>query len=76
MKKDKVKIEKIRQIKKLLPHGSIKKIAEQTGMIELSISKILDGQWNNEKVIYAALDILDKHQKETNELIQYFKKKT
>lgn len=72
MKKESIRKEQIRLLKKHLPHGSIKKIAQQTGMFELSISKILDAQWNNEKVLQAAIAIIKEEQKAINSLVEYF----
>lgn len=67
--------QKIRLLKKCLPHGSMKKIAKQLGMSEISITKILDGQWSNQKVIDASVELLKNHVEEAEGVIQYFKEK-
>ncbi len=75
MGEDKIRKEKIQLLKKHLPHGSIKRISKELGLIELSVSKVLDGKWNNERVLAAALKIAEEQQKSIKALIRYFKKK-
>ena len=48
-------------LKSSLPRGSIKKIAEKLNMPYNSVWKVLEGRWNNPKVIEAAIDMLEEN---------------
>ena len=54
----------------LLPYGSLKVLAEDTGIDRNSIRRILRGEWTNEDVVKRALDILEKHKVQIEEILE------
>lgn len=54
----------------LLPSGSIKLLAEETGIDRNNIRRILKGEWTNEAVVKRALDILEKHKEQIEEILE------
>lgn len=47
-------------LKKILPHGGIKLIAEKTGLSYRSVQHVLNGKYKNEKVIEAAIEVIEE----------------
>lgn len=62
--------ETLKILKTKLPHGSIKKLAAQTGMSEQSVSKVLEGEWTNKKITDAAIQLLKQEHLEIGELLE------
>ena len=48
-------------LKSNLPRGSIKKIAQELDMPYNSVWKVLQGKWNNQKVIETAIKLLEEN---------------
>lgn len=63
----------LKVLKNLLPHGSIKKIANKTGMSEQSVSKVLDGNWENTIIIKAAITVLKQEYIKIENLLETLK---
>jgi len=49
----------LKVLRKKLPHGSIKKISEDVGLDQSTVSKVLRGDFQNDAVIDAAIAILE-----------------
>ena len=54
----------------LLPSGSIKLLAEETGIDRNNIRRILKGEWTNEDVVRRALAILEAHKIKIEEILE------
>jgi len=60
----------LRKIRKALPHGSIKKIADDLNLDISTVSKVLQGNHNNNSIIDAALNIIEEGKKSAQVLDQ------
>lgn len=59
-----------RPITQILPKGSLKEISDKVGLDRNSVRMVLHGVWSNERVIQAALEILERHRAEVDDTIQ------
>lgn len=58
--KSQISTKDLRYLRSKLPHGSIKKIAEDLSLDQSTISKVLSGDFFNEAVIDAAIKIVEE----------------
>lgn len=58
----------LQALRKKLPHGSIKKISEDTGLDQSTVSKVLKGSFQNDAVIDAAIAIVELRKQEVSNL--------
>lgn len=49
----------IQTIRKKLPHGGIKKIAESIGKDQSTVSRVLNGEFTNDEIIVAAIELIE-----------------
>lgn len=56
------------KIKNLLPRGSVKRIAEELSVDISTVSKVLNGRFNNQSVIELAIKIIEDSKSENTEL--------
>lgn len=61
------------KIRKKLPHGAITKISKSTGLDISTVSKVLNGDFQNIKVIEAALQIIEEGKNASRELEERIK---
>lgn len=55
-------------LRKKLPHGSIKRISELTGLDQSTVSKVLRGDFQNESVIEQTILIIEEANSKSVEL--------
>jgi len=67
MKKDSVEII---ALKKILPHGGIKMIAEKTGLSYRMVQHVLTGKHKNEKVVKAAIEVIKEDNQRKREFLK------
>lgn len=65
--------EELVQLKKLLPFGSMSKIAKNAGVSRESVKQVLAGKWYNAKVYIEALKIAEFEKKRKEDLANKLK---
>ncbi len=58
------------QLKRSLPHGAIKEIADKLGVSYATVSRFLNGHCDNDKIEVAILEYLVEIEKKKRELYQ------
>lgn len=62
--------EEITALKKILPHGGIKLIAEKTGLSYRMVQHVLNGKYKNQKVIKAAIDVIREDNRQKKDFLK------
>jgi DNA transposition AAA+ family ATPase len=63
-----MEIQELNKLRKALPKGSFKKIAEKVGLSEAGVGQVLKGKFNNTNVINEAINLLAEHKKAKKEI--------
>jgi uncharacterized protein YerC len=63
-----ISVDKIMQLRRKLPHGSVRKIHETTGLPYATVSRVLSGKQFNQKIIEAAIEIVEGEKEKARQL--------
>lgn len=63
-----ISVDKIMQLRKRLPHGSLRKIHEKTGFSYTKVSRVLSGKQFDQNIIEAAIEIVESEKEKANKL--------